>query len=55
MLPAWFTSSLGNTRRGWVLGLNSPMQGPPVLGHVHAWHMQTSRGHKLMIRKVSML
>ncbi len=51
-MPPWFTSSLGNTRRGWMLGLKSPMQGPPIMGHVHIWHMQTSRGHKVMIRKV---
>lgn len=53
-IPNWLMSSLSNIRRGWVLGKKAGHQGPMVMGHVHAWHMQTSCLHKQMLRKVSM-
>ncbi len=51
-VPMWFEGSIPHVRRGWVLGRHAPVQGPMVLGHVHAWHLQMFRAHKAMVRKV---
>jgi hypothetical protein len=50
--PHWLSCSLANARRGVVTGLSAPRQGYMVMGHVHAWHLLTSRFHKTMLRKV---